>query len=99
MRTSNYQHAHVHDHADVHDHAGEGGGRCSDQHSHAGESIHSHTGELIHSHLSHADTAQKLAFSVVLTVLVLGAEVLGGLLSHSLALLSDAAHMVTDVAA
>jgi cobalt-zinc-cadmium efflux system protein len=39
----------------------------------------------------------KLAF--FLTLLILAAELVGGVLSHSLALLSDAGHVLTDIAA
>jgi len=39
----------------------------------------------------------KLAFAVALTGFVLVAEVIGGIWSHSLALLSDAAHVFTDL--
>ena len=40
---------------------------------------------------------KRLQWAIVLTFLVLCVEVLGGILSNSLALLSDAAHMLTDV--
>jgi cobalt-zinc-cadmium efflux system protein len=54
----------------------------------------------VHAHADHehaATSSQKLAmaFGVSLTVLVL--EVIGGLASNSLALLSDAGHLFTDV--
>ncbi len=42
-------------------------------------------------------TQAKLTFAVALTAIVLIAEVAGGLWSHSLALLSDAAHVFTDL--
>jgi cobalt-zinc-cadmium efflux system protein len=53
-----------------------------------------------HDHQSarHADR-KRLAGAIVVTLLILGAEVVGGLLSHSLALLSDAGHMLSDVVA
>jgi cobalt-zinc-cadmium efflux system protein len=41
----------------------------------------------------------RLGRALALTSLVLGIEVLGGAVSHSLALLSDAGHMLTDVVA
>jgi cobalt-zinc-cadmium efflux system protein len=41
----------------------------------------------------------KLKFSIILTCLILVAEVLAGFLSNSLALLSDAGHVVTDIMA
>jgi cobalt-zinc-cadmium efflux system protein len=41
----------------------------------------------------------KLALTIVVTSAILVAEVVGGILSHSLALLSDAGHMLSDVAA
>lgn len=40
---------------------------------------------------------KRLALSFILTLLILFAEVIGGLISKSLALLSDAGHMLTDV--
>lgn len=40
---------------------------------------------------------KRLALSFMLTLLILFAEVIGGIISKSLALLSDAGHMLTDV--
>jgi cobalt-zinc-cadmium efflux system protein len=51
-----------------------------------------------HSH-THAMTRTKLRTALVLTVVILLVELAGGLLSHSLALLSDAGHVLTDVVA
>ena len=53
-----------------------------------------------HTH-SHAHSASRttLRTGFYLTLLLLGVEIAGGLLSHSLALLSDAGHMLTDAAA
>jgi cobalt-zinc-cadmium efflux system protein len=42
---------------------------------------------------------KRLALTFILTLLVLVAEVIGGLLSDSLALLSDAGHVLTDALA
>ncbi len=45
-----------------------------------------------------ADSQEKrLAWSIVVTLIVFAGEVVGGLLSNSLALLSDAGHVFTDV--
>ncbi len=53
-----------------------------------------------HAHMhSHALTREKLRFGFFLTVCILLVEVVGGSLSHSLALLSDAGHVLTDAAA
>jgi cobalt-zinc-cadmium efflux system protein len=41
----------------------------------------------------------KLKFSIILTCLILAAEIVGGFLSNSLALLSDAGHVVKDIMA
>jgi cobalt-zinc-cadmium efflux system protein len=49
-----------------------------------------------HSHSTHS-TQNRLTFAILLTFLVLVAEAVGGILSNSLALLSDAAHMSGDV--
>jgi cobalt-zinc-cadmium efflux system protein len=48
---------------------------------------------------SHDLTRQALRLGFFLTAAMLAIEVAGGLLSHSLALLSDAAHVLTDVVA
>jgi len=42
---------------------------------------------------------RRLALTLVLVTLYMGAEVVGGLLTHSLALLADAGHMLSDAAA
>lgn len=39
---------------------------------------------------------QKLVWSILVTLIILAAEVAGGILSNSLALLSDAGHVLTD---
>lgn len=65
-------------------------------------SIHNHEHDHDHDHNdlfhSHAPLGKmKLAFFLTLIILIV--EVLGGLISHSLALLSDAGHVLTDIAA
>jgi cobalt-zinc-cadmium efflux system protein len=63
-------------------------------HAHAGAG-HAHD----HPH-SHGDrSARRLRFVLALTAAFMVAEVVGGLLANSLALLADAGHMLTDVAA
>jgi cobalt-zinc-cadmium efflux system protein len=52
-----------------------------------------------HNHTKGAAVGSKLKFSIILTCLILAAEVVGGFLSNSLALLSDAGHVVTDIMA
>lgn len=51
-----------------------------------------------HTHSPASTNKRRLAFVFGLTLLYLAAEVVGGLLTHSLALLADAGHMLTDVA-
>src|SRR5438128_8958619 len=43
------------------------------------------------------DAAARLRLALLLTAIVLVVEVVGGLWAHSLALLSDAGHVVTDL--
>jgi cobalt-zinc-cadmium efflux system protein len=52
-----------------------------------------------HNHHTHQLSGDRLRLAFLLTLGVLAVEILGGVLSHSLAVLSDAAHMLTDVAA
>jgi len=62
-------------------------------HSHAG---HSHAG---HSHAPSADADRRwLTVAFALIAGFMGVEIVAGLLAGSLALLSDAAHMLTDAA-
>lgn len=49
-----------------------------------------------HSH-SHQKSQKNLLFSIVLNILITASQVIGGFLSGSLALLSDALHNFTDV--
>jgi cobalt-zinc-cadmium efflux system protein len=57
-----------------------------------------HQHGLGHSHAADAPI-RSLRIALVLTALLLVVEVIGGLLSNSIALLADAGHMLTDVAA
>jgi cobalt-zinc-cadmium efflux system protein len=49
-----------------------------------------------HSH-GHGMAKQTLRLAFFLTILILVAELFGGMISHSLALLSDAGHVLTDI--
>jgi len=51
-----------------------------------------------HNHSAAGKNKKRLAIVLALTTAYLVAEVIGGLLTHSLALLADAGHMLTDVA-
>jgi cobalt-zinc-cadmium efflux system protein len=58
---------------------------------------HSHEG---HAHVVGDDAdARRLARGLTLIVAFMAAEIVAGILAHSLALLSDAAHMLTDAGA
>ncbi|MEO5510105.1 MAG: cation diffusion facilitator family transporter [Longimicrobiales bacterium] len=70
------------------DHAG-------DVHDHAGNS-HDHAG---HSHDHRELGRRRLATVLVITAAFMVVELVGGLLSNSLALVADAGHMLSDVAA
>jgi len=51
-----------------------------------------------HPHLSHATDARRLGWALSITAAFMVLEVVGGVLSGSLALLADAGHMLTDTA-
>ncbi|MFH1663044.1 MAG: cation diffusion facilitator family transporter [Chloroflexota bacterium] len=53
----------------------------------------------VHSHQHPFPATSKLKFGILLSSLILVAEVAGGLLSNSLALLADAGHVLADVIA
>lgn len=84
----------AHAHAGDHSHAG---------HSHAGHS-HAGHGHAGHDHAGHAHggrgaNRRRLLVVLVLTAIYTVAEAVGGYMAHSLALVADAAHMLSDVAA
>jgi cobalt-zinc-cadmium efflux system protein len=85
MYFMSHDHSHHHDHAG-HDHAG---------HDHAG---HDHAG---HSHVPTVGSGNERAvlIGLLLTGAFMIAEVVGGLMSGSLALIADAGHMLTDTVA
>ena len=58
---------------------------------------HDHGHDHSHSHRSHASRS-RLTAVLLLSALYLVAEVVGGVLTNSLALLADAGHMLSDVA-
>lgn len=66
-------------------------------HNHDHNHDHSHEGAL-HGHGAHAPV-KSLRIALTLTALLLIVEVVGGFMSNSIALLADAGHMFTDVAA
>jgi cobalt-zinc-cadmium efflux system protein len=56
---------------------------------------HQHSG---HHHVhTHGMAKQTLRLAFFLTIIILVAELIGGLLANSLALLSDAGHVITDI--
>jgi cobalt-zinc-cadmium efflux system protein len=55
--------------------------------------MHEHEGH------SHGATGRPLKITLILVLVIMAVEIAGGLLSHSLALLSDAGHMLTDALA
>ena len=57
--------------------------------------MHSHAG---HGH-AHTDDSRRLTIALVLLLAFMAAEVVVGILASSLALLADAAHMLTDAGA
>jgi cobalt-zinc-cadmium efflux system protein len=59
---------------------------------------HEHHHGLGHSHASDA-SVPALRLTLILTAFLLVVEVIGGVMSNSIALLADAGHMLTDVAA
>jgi cobalt-zinc-cadmium efflux system protein len=60
--------------------------------------IHDHKADGAHNH-THGMTHARLRTAFLLTAIILLVELVGGLLSHSLALLADAGHVLTDILA
>jgi cobalt-zinc-cadmium efflux system protein len=73
-------------------------------HAHLPSSTHDHDHQRAHAHAhphhhGHGTPQKTLLIVLALTFVYMLAEVIGGYLANSLALLSDAGHMFTDVAA
>src|SRR5215217_3438116 len=71
----------------------------SHAHDHGTKHDHDHVHGHAHGHVHSAASTRALAWSLVLTVVVLVAEGVGGWLSNSLALFADAGHVLTDAGA
>ena len=85
----------AHDH-DAHDHDGhDHGGHDHDGHDHGGHDHGAHS----HAHDLREASRRNLTISLVLITTYMVAEIVGGVLSGSLALLADAGHMATDAGA
>lgn len=78
-------HSHAHSHSHDHGHS----------HGHGHDHGSHHHGLGAH----HAASTRALAWALVLTLIILVAEGVGGWLSNSLALLADAGHVLTDAGA
>jgi cobalt-zinc-cadmium efflux system protein len=76
-------HAHAHGHHEDHDHG----------HDHAHDPDHGH------AHISSSTPARRLALALALTATFMVVEIAAGWMTKSLALLSDAGHMLTDAGA
>ena len=86
---------HDHDAHAGHDHDAHAG---HDHDAHAGHDHHGH-GHHDHSHDFRSASKKSLWLALILISSYMIAEVIGGLISGSLALLADAGHMLTDAAA
>jgi len=70
-------------------------------HNHQGHDDHGHDHHGSHSHAPKVDQTnrRRVGFAAILTGLFVIVEIVGGVISGSLALIADAGHMVTDFAA
>ncbi|MBS1871153.1 MAG: cation transporter [Actinobacteria bacterium] len=67
--------------------------------THVHDHAHGHHGHHGHAHARAVTDARALKIALALILAFMAAELVAGVLAHSLALLSDAAHMLTDAAA
>ncbi len=87
---SNMTHGHQSGHDELHEHPDEDTGH--DAHGHSG---HSHS----HIDVTSQSNQRRLVIALIITAVVFVAEVVGGIISGSLALIGDAGHMLTDTLA
>lgn len=83
----NHDHDHDHDHDQDHDQ--------DHDHNHN----HGHHRDGHHNHPLQGNAPQVILRAIVITLIFMVIEFVGGWLSNSLALISDAAHMLTDIGA
>ena len=105
-RHHDHDHDHDHDHHDHHDHDhghdhdhDHGHGHGHDHH-HGHDHDHSHGIFSAHDHSEELRNASKRDLTIALVIIAsfMFVEVIGGILSGSLALIADAGHMLTDAA-
>ena len=100
--TDTHQHAHGTDDGHSHDDrpaVGATSGHTATDHGHEGGGGHSHGGGDGHSHGVNPDADKRyLSGALALIVAFMIAEVIVGIIAGSLALISDAGHMLTDAA-
>jgi len=93
-----HSHEHSHDHGHDHDCAPatvEKASSFAHSHSHS----HSHGGHSHHGHVHPTLSPAILGWAMVATLGLVGAEIVCGILGHSVALLNDAVHNLSDVPA
>ncbi|RCW49053.1 cation diffusion facilitator family transporter [Paenibacillus prosopidis] len=99
------EHAHKHDHNHKHTHEHEHNHEYSHDHKHKHSHSHSHGHHHGHSHGHHGhhhhgpNNKAGLLIALLITSGIMLLEFIGGLLTNSLALLSDSGHMLSDAAA
>lgn len=74
-----------------------GEGMETGESNHAHDHRHGHTG-LVHSHVGEGTGPRRIGAVIALTAVIFVAELVGALVTGSLALLADAGHMLTDAA-
>lgn len=90
--------AHAHDEHDHDEHGHEAHAHDEHDHDDHGHDDHDHSGH-DHAHDLRGLSRRSLSIAFVLIAGYMVAEIIGGILSGSLALLADAGHMATDAAA
>lgn len=91
-----HSHDHEHDVHEGHDHGDHGDHEDHDHHDHGDHEGHDHHD---HAHDLRGASRKNLIIALVLISTYMLAEVVGGVISGSLALIADAGHMLTDAAA
>lgn len=106
MAGDDHDHGHDHGHDDARGHGHDDAQGHADDHDHGHDHApvaagrgHDHGHGHAHLHALSEANERRLLLMLALVVVYIGVEVVGGLLSGSLALLADAGHMVSDGAA
>jgi Co/Zn/Cd efflux system component len=91
----NHSHDHAHTHKEGHDHPHKHGDDHG--HSHGDKHDHNHDHDEEEDSTNNKDALKSLYIATFVSIFFIGAQLAGGILANSIAIMLDTAHLATDV--